>query len=109
MRVSIVIVLALSLMSAGTAFADPDNFGGRGKGWVETSKFGIDYYEHKNTESHTMNFNSSHSAGKRFSQPGKAEGKASGKSVISNDPGDSDEYHPGTQVLPGGNRRTGDQ
>ena len=104
MRVSIVIVLALSLMSAGTAFADPDNFGGRGKGWVETSKFGIDYYEHKNTESHTKNFNSSQGAGMRFSQPGKAEGKASENSVISNDPVDLDEFHPGTQVLPGSNR-----
>ena len=104
MRVSIVIVLALSLMSAGTAFADPDNFGGRGKGWVETSKFSIDYYEHKNTESHTKNFDSGQGAGKRFSQPGNAEGKANGNSVIHNDP-----THPGTQVLPGGNRRTGDQ
>jgi hypothetical protein len=96
--------LVLLLMSAGIVFADPDNFGGKGRGWVDTSRFGIDYYEHQNTESHTKNFNSSQGAGKRFSQPGKAEGKANVNSVISNDPGDFDEFHPGTQVLPGSNR-----
>ena len=110
MRACIVMTLVLLLMSAGTAFAGPDNFGGKSQAWtVDPDGLGLNYYEHQNTASHTKNFNSSQGAGKRFSQPGKAEGKASGKSVISNDPGDSDEYHPGTQVLPGGNRRTGDQ
>jgi hypothetical protein len=99
MRISIVVVMVLSLLTVGTAFADPDNFGGKGKGWVETNEGPIDYYEHKNTDSHTKNFNSRQGAGKRFSQPGKAEGKASESSVIQNDP-----MHPGTQVLPGGNR-----
>ena len=103
------IVLALSLMSVGTALADPDNFGGNGKGWTAESILDVDYYQHQNTVSHTKNFNSSQGAGKRFSQPGKAEGKASVNSVISKDPVDLDEFHPGTQVLPGGNRRTGDQ
>ena len=104
MRLSIVIILALSLMYAGIAFAAPENFGGNGKGWTAESSFGVDYYQQKNTDTHTKNFNSSQGAGKRFSQPGKAEDKANGNSVIHNDP-----THPGTQVLPGGNRRTGDQ
>jgi hypothetical protein len=99
MRMTIVLLLGLLLVFAGTAFAAPDNFGGNGKGWTAESSFGVDYYQHKNTEAHTKNFNSSQGAGKRFSQPGKAEGKASGNSVIQNDP-----THPGTQVLPGGNR-----
>ena len=95
----IIVVFAAGIIIAGTAFAAPDNFGGNGKGWTAKSSFGVDYYQHKNTETHTKNFNSSQGAGKRFSQPGKAEGKASGNSVIHNDP-----THPGTQVLPGSNR-----
>jgi hypothetical protein len=93
------ILFVVVLFVAGTAFAAPDNFGGNGKGWTAESSFGVDYYQHKNTETHTKNFNSSQGVGKRFSQPGEAEGKASGNSVIQNDP-----MHPGTQVLPGGNR-----
>ena len=107
MRVSIVIVLVLSLMSVGTALADPDNFGGKGKAWTpDPEELGLDYYQHQNTASHTKNFNSSQGAGKRFSQPGKAENKADGNSVISNDPVDLDEFHPGTQILPGSNRKS---
>jgi hypothetical protein len=97
MRPWIVIALALTFLSAGTAVADPDNFGGKGKGWTEESHYDVDYYQHKNTDTHTKNFNSSQGAGKRFSQPGKAEGKASDNSVIL-----EDGMHPGTQVLPGG-------
>ncbi len=103
MRVSIVIVLALSLMSVGTTFAGPDNFGEKGKAWTTESIIGVDYYQHKNTDAHTKNFNSRQGAGKRFSQPGKAEGKANSRSVISDDPADLS-IHPGTQVLPGSNR-----
>ena len=104
MRVSIVIVLALSLMSVGTTFAGPDNFGEKGKAWtMDPDDLGLNYYEHKNTASHTKNFNSRQGAGKRFSQPGKAEGKANSRSVISDDPADLS-IHPGTQVLPGSNR-----
>jgi hypothetical protein len=99
MRMTIVLLLGLLLVFAGTALAGSENFGGNGQGWTAESSFGVDYYQHKNTEAHTKNFNSSQGAGKRFSQPGKAEGKASGNSVIQNDP-----THPGTQVLPGGNR-----
>ena len=99
MRMTIVLLLGLLLVFAGTVLADPDNFGGNGKGWTAESSFGVDYYQHKNTETHTKNFDSSQGAGKRFSQPGKAEGKASGNSVIQ-----EDSMHPGTQVLPGSNR-----
>jgi len=104
MRISILIALMVVILSAGIALADPDNFGGNGKGWTAESSFGVDYYQQKNTDTHTKNFNSSQGAGKRFSQPGKAEGKASGNSVISDAPGDFDAFHPGTQVLPGSNR-----
>ena len=79
--------------------AGPDNFGLNGKGWTVESSYGVDYYQHKNTNTHTKNFDSSQGAGKRFSQPGKAEGKANDNSVIQ-----EDLDHPGTQVLPGGNR-----
>ena len=99
MRMILIIMLAGMFAMAGVALAGPDNFGGKGKGWIETSQFGVDYYQHKNTEAHTKNFNSNQGAGKRFSQPGKAEGKASGNSVILDDP-----MHPGTQVLPGSNK-----
>jgi hypothetical protein len=99
MRFFISIGIIVIVLSAGTALADPDNFGGNGQGWTAESSFGVDYYEHKNTASHTKNFNSSQGAGKRFSQPGKAEGKANGNSVIQDD-----STHQGTQVLPGGNR-----
>jgi len=91
--------MVLSLLTVGTALADPDNFGGKGKGWEEYSLDDGTFHKQKNTWSHTKNFNSSQGAGKRFSQPGKAEGKVSESSVIQNDP-----MHPGTQVLPGGNR-----
>jgi len=87
------------LLSAGIVSADPDNFGGKGKGWTAESSFGVDYYQQKDNQEHTKNFDSSQGAGKRFSQPGRAEGKADDRSVIQNDP-----LHPGTQVLPGGNR-----
>ena len=93
------ILFVVVLFVAGTAFAAPENFGGNGKGWEEYSLDDGTFYKQKNTWSHTKNFDSSQGAGKRFSQPGKAEGKASGNSVIQNDP-----MHPGTQVLPGGNR-----
>ena len=104
MRTSIVIVLALSLMYAGFAFADPDNFGGKGKGWEEHQFEVGTVYLHQNTLSHNKSFNSGEDAEKRFSQPGKAEDNANGNSVISDDPEDLDVFHPGTQVLPGGNR-----
>jgi hypothetical protein len=87
------------VMAAGTALADPDNFGGEGKAWTEYQLGDGSFYGHKNTWSHTKNFDSSQGAGKRFSQPGKAEGKANENSVIQDDP-----IHPGTQVLPGSNR-----
>ncbi len=105
LRTSVLLIaLLVIILSAGIALADPDNFGGNGKAWtLDPDGLGLDYYEHKNTDSHTKNFNSSQGAGKRFSQPGKAEGKASGNSVISDDPVDFDEFHPGTQVLPGSN------
>jgi hypothetical protein len=93
------ILFVVVLFVAGTVLAAPDNFGGNGKGWTAESSFGVDYYQQKNTDTHTKNFNSSQGAGKRFSQPGKAEGKANGNSVIHNDP-----THPGTQVLPGSNK-----
>ena len=99
MRKLMIFTLAAIFALAAAAFAGPENFGGNGKGWTSESSFGVDYYQHKNTETHTKNFDSSQGAGKRFSQPGKAEGKASGNSVIQNDP-----MHPGTQVLPGSNR-----
>ena len=99
MRISILIVSLVVILSVGIVFAGPANFGGRGKGWTAESRFGVDYYQHRNTEAHTKNFNSSQGAGKRFSQPGKAEGKASDNSVILND-----QRHPGTQILPGANR-----
>ena len=93
------ILFFVMVFAAGTALAGPDNFGGKGKGWTAESSFGVDFYQHKNTEAHTKNFNSRQGAGKRFSQPGKAEGKASDNSVILDDP-----MHPGTQVLPGSNK-----
>ena len=99
MRMTVALVLGLLLIFVGTALAASDNFGGNGKGWTAETIFGVEYYQHKNNETHTKNFNSSQGAGKRFSQPGKAEGKASGNSVIQNDP-----MHPGTQVLPGSNK-----
>ena len=99
MRISILIVSLVVILFVGSVFAGPDNFGGSGKGWTAESRLGVDYYQHKSTEAHTKNFNSSQGAGKRFSQPGKAEGKTSGSSVILND-----QRHPGTQVLPGSNR-----
>jgi hypothetical protein len=95
----IVAMFAAGTIFAGTVHADPDNFGGNGKGWTAESSFGVDYYQHKNTEAHTKNFDSSQGAGKRFSQPGKAEDKANSNSVIQ-----KDSMHPGTQVLPGSNR-----
>ncbi|MDF1537170.1 MAG: hypothetical protein P1S46_11890 [bacterium] len=98
MRTLIITIMALVLAFAGTVYADPDNFGGNGNGWSAESSFGVDYYQHKNTDTHTKNFDSSQGAGKRFSQPGNAEGKASGSSVILEDP-----MHPGTQILPGSN------
>ncbi len=105
MRFLVITMLALVLAFAGAVFpgtvlADPENFGGKGKAWtLDPADIGLDYYQHKNTETHTQNFNSSQGAGKRFSQPGKAEGKANDNSVIL-----EDGMHPGTQVLPGGNR-----
>ena len=96
---TVVLVLGLLLIFVGTALTDPENFGGNGKGWTAESSFSVDYYQHKNTDTHTKNFDSSQGAGKRFSQPGQAEGKASDNSVIQNDP-----MHPGTQVLPGSNK-----
>ena len=98
MRVTVAIAVTAILLSAGTVLAGPENFGGKGKGWSAESSFGVDYYQHKNTETHTKNFDSSQGAGKRFSQPGKAEGKADDNSVIQDDG-----MHPGTQVLPGSN------
>jgi hypothetical protein len=99
MRLWIVIGLALTLLSAGTVLAGPDNFGGKGKGWQEYQMDGGTFHKHQNSWSHTKNFDSDQGAGKRFSQPGKAEGKANDNSVIL-----EDGMHPGTQVLPGGNR-----
>ena len=99
MRLTIILLTAVSLMAAGTAFAARDNFGGQGKGWDGYSMDGGTFYKHKNTWSHTKNFDSSQGAGKRFSQPGRAEGRADDNSVIQDDP-----IHPGIQVLPGGNR-----
>ncbi len=99
MRFLFITILTLVLAFAGTVFADPENFGGNGKGWQEYQMDGGTFYKHQNTWSHTKNFDSSQGAGKRFSQPGKAEGKANGNSVIL-----EDGLHPGTQVLPGGNR-----
>ena len=93
------ILLITLAFATGTALAEPDNFGGKGKGWQEYSMDGGTFYKHKNTWSHTKNFESSQGAGKRFSQPGKAEGRADDNSVIQSDP-----IHPGSQVLPGGNR-----
>jgi len=104
MRLSIVIILALSLMAAGIAFADPDNFGGKGKAWEEHQFEVGTVYLHQNTLSHNKSSNSGEDTEKRFSQPGNAEGKANGNSVISDDPEDLDVFHPGTQVLPGSNR-----
>ncbi|MDF1526424.1 MAG: hypothetical protein RRA15_13175 [bacterium] len=100
MRIHVVMIaLLVVFLSAGIAYSASENFGGNGKGWTAESSFGVDYYQHKNTETHTKNFNSSQGAGKRFSLPGQAEGKASGNSVILNDP-----MHPGTQLLPGSKR-----
>ena len=99
MRALGLIVAILALAAAGTALAAPDNFGGNGKGWQEYQIDGGTFQKHQNTWSHTKNFDSSQGAGKRFSQPGKAEGKANDNSVIQ-----EDRMHPGTQVLPGGNR-----
>ena len=92
------LTLILAFVVVGSALAGPDNFGGQGKGWQEYSLDGGTFYMHKNSTAHTKNFNSSQGAGKRFSQPGKAEGKAGSRSVILYDP-----IHPGTQVLPGSN------
>jgi len=92
-------MLAVMFTTAGLALAGPDNFGGKGKAWEENQIDGATFYRHKDTWSHTKNFDSSQGSGKRFSQPGKAEGNASENSVIQDDP-----IHPGTQVLPGGNR-----
>jgi len=104
MRISILIVSLVVILSAGIVYAGPDNFGEKGKAWtMDPDDLGLKYYEHKNTASHTKNFNSRQGAGKRFSQPGKAEGKANSRSVISDDPVDLS-IHPGTQILPGGNR-----
>jgi hypothetical protein len=99
MRLLIITILALVLAFAGTVLAGPENFGGNGEGWQEYQMGGSTFYKQLETWSHTKNFNSSQGAGKRFSQPGKAEGKASNNSVIL-----EDGMHPGTQVLPGGNR-----
>ncbi len=99
MRVFLLTVMALAVVFAAPVLADPDNFGGKGQGWQEYQMDGGTFYKHRNTWSHTKNFDSSQGAGKRFSQPGRAEGRASGNSVIQNDT-----LHPGTQVLPGSNR-----
>ena len=100
----IVILFAVGTIFAGIVFAGPDNFGEKGKAWtMDPDDLGLNYYEHKNTASHTKNFNSRQGAGKRFSQPGKAEGKANSRSVISDNPVDLS-IHSGTQILPGGNR-----
>ena len=99
MRTLVIIILALMLAFAGTALAGPDNFGGKGDGWQEYTIDGNTFYKQVETWSHTKNFDSVQGAGKRFSQPGKAEGKADDSSVIL-----EDGMHPGTQVLPGGNR-----
>ena len=99
MRTLLIFTFAAMFAMTATAIAGPDNFGGKGKGWTEESSFGVDYYQHKNTSTHTKNFDSGQGAGKRFSQPGKAEGNASDNSVIQND-----QMHPGTQVLPGSNK-----
>ena len=99
MRILVITMLAVMLAVGGTALAGPDNFGGNGKGWSQENSFGVDYYEHKNTDTHTKNFDSSQGAGKRFSQPGNAEGNANDNSVIQDDG-----MHPGTQVLPGSNQ-----
>ena len=105
MRVCIVMTLVLLLIYAGTAFAGPDNFGGKGKAWEEHQfEVGTVYLHNKNTLSHNMSFNSGEDAEKRFSQPGKAEDNANINSVISDDPDDLSGAHPGTQVLPGSNR-----
>ncbi len=99
MKITILIALMVVVLSAGIAFAAPDNFGGKGDGFQEYTIDGNTFYKQVETWSHTKNFDSGQGAGKRFSQPGNAEGKANGNSVILDDL-----IHPGTQVLPGGNR-----
>ena len=99
MRVSIVIVLALSLMSAGSVLADgPGNFGEKGNAWKEYElKDGTTFYQNTENPGQIKKWDSP--GGKWFTQPGNAEDNANGNSVIPNDP-----IHPGTQVLPGSNR-----
>ena len=98
MRIIALATAVLALALAGPVLADPDNFGGKGQGWQEYQMDGGTFYKHRNTWSHTKNFDSRQGAGKRFSQPGRAEGRASDRSVIRNDT-----LHPGTQILPGSN------
>ena len=97
MRTFIISIVILTMvLTAGIAMAkSPANFGGKGKAW-ESKEIapGINYYEHKKDSQKNWDAK----GGKRFTIPGKSEGKANNRSVI----GDTD--HGGTQVRPGSNR-----
>jgi len=97
MRKAIVATIILAIiLTAGVVLAErPGNFGGKGKAW-ESKEIapGINYYEHKNGSKKNWDA----VGGKRFTTPGKSEGKANNRSVI------GDPNHDGTQVRPGSNR-----
>ena len=97
-RTLIILICLTFVVTALPAIAQgPSNMGGKSGTWQETFD-GSDVYVHTKKSSHWKAWNAP--GGKLFTQPGKAEGKASSRSVVRDFEG-----HKGTQVRPGSNRK----
>ena len=95
---TIMTTIFLLVVSAGVdVAAGPRQVGGKSGAWQETYQ-GSGVYVHQNKDAHWKALPGS-PGGKLFTQPGKAEGKASDKSVITPD------FHQGTQLKPGSKNR----
>jgi hypothetical protein len=99
MRYLVVTVAIIALvMTFGTAMAaGPRQVGGKSGAWQETYK-GSGVYVHQKKGAHWKATENA-PGGRMFTQPGKAEGKANGRSVITPD------FHKGTQLRPGSNKK----
>lgn len=90
-------VVIATMLIAGTALsAGRNDFGGNGQAWVELMMGDGTYWDHTRNDDLSKDWQTPNN-GVRFTQPGKAEGRANGNSVIEPYP------CPGTQVYPGSN------
>ncbi len=105
-RVLILTICIVFILSAVPVLAEgPKQFGKNDKGaWQETTEVGVTFYKQTRQgdrgRNHTKKWDSVGGDGARFSQPGRAEGRANSRSVIVNDP-----IHDGTQLYPRSKRR----